>query len=790
MDVMVQKTQEWLNATYGSDSRFNVINPVDGLTGWTTINALIRALQIELGITATADNFGTTSKTKFTQKYPNGVQQQADGAQTEDNVYAIIQGALWCKGYSTGATEITKHFYGGTGNAVKSLKSDAGLLTPNSTVTLNVIIALLSMNQYVLLFLQGGTTEIRSIQQSLNRKYESYIGLAPCDGLYGRDMNKALIIVLQAVEGLSVSSATGSFGPNTKSLCPILPDTGNLLNAQKEADAINLLRYALCCNGYSISVLSSAWENDLLYTIGAFQTDMALPVNGVADLNTWMSLLLSSGNPDRSALACDTRFEITTDRIAQLKNNGYQIVGRYLTGTDYKVLRPDEPQRILDNEMYFFPIFQESDSSISYFTSARGATDAENAVRAARNFGIPEGTVIYFAVDLDAQSSEITNYILPYFNSLKANIDTAYKVGVYGTRNVCTQVYNEGYAVTSFVSDMSTGYSGNMGFKMPLNWTYDQFFETPMLPDWGIDKDAYSGKYLPVTSLSSEAYFHPEKPSNVGKPTIFSLIDSVSALEQLYTTYYNEVVNDGSLTPLNAEILALGVTNFLRSVKYGDIKWDAATTRLIDHNFIQYVKDSDLGLLYNFIAPYISDDTNIISDGSEGLLDFGHLAASIECYISSAPPYFWSGWGGDLATAMGKTTTELANYPNKSLQLIADEIIGAVDGPFNYPDLCDDADAIKIASMIKASNSTSNLLSNALSTYYTTYVQNRYSYFVDDIDCLPNLTALKEKILNLMNGAVEHLPFVGLLELAGYPTDEVKVACCNTFAHYIYKELN
>jgi len=73
--------------------------------------------------------------------------------------------------------------------------------------------------------------------------------------------------------------------------------------------------------------------------------------------------------------------------------------------------------------------------------------------------------------------------------------------------------------------------------------------------------------------------------------------------------------------------------------------------------------------------------------------------------------------------------------------------------------------------------------------YYTTYVQNRYSYFVDDIDCLPNLTALKEKIYNLMNGTLESLP-LGLLALkGGNPSAEVNVAYCNAFANYIYSEL-
>ncbi|WP_232222908.1 glycoside hydrolase domain-containing protein [Jeotgalibaca sp. PTS2502] len=44
---------------------------------------------------------------------------------------------------------------------------------------------------------------------------------------------------------------------------------------------------------------------------------------------------------------------------------------------------------------------------------------------------------------------------------------TNYRVGVYGTRNVCSQVTSAGSAVTSYVSNMSSGFSGNLGFKMP-----------------------------------------------------------------------------------------------------------------------------------------------------------------------------------------------------------------------------------------------------------------------------------------------------------------------------------
>ena len=79
-DQMVLQTQQWLNKTYGNDPRFKKINP-DGRTGWPTIYALTRALQIELGIQSTADNFGPSTQRLFKQRYPNGVRQQAVAVQ-------------------------------------------------------------------------------------------------------------------------------------------------------------------------------------------------------------------------------------------------------------------------------------------------------------------------------------------------------------------------------------------------------------------------------------------------------------------------------------------------------------------------------------------------------------------------------------------------------------------------------------------------------------------------------------------------------------------------------------
>lgn len=503
MDTMVEKTQKWLNANYaqyGTDRFPEVVE--DGETGWGTINGLIRALQIELGIQETADNFGAGTIARFNQQYPNGISEQTDSDKSESNVYGIIQGGLWCKGYSTGSSEITKHFYSGTGSGIKSLKTDAGVSASNSTVTLNVMKALLSMDQFVTLVDYGGTETITKIQRTLNSKYESYIGLSPCDGLYGRQMNESMIKVLQAIEGYSVEDATGNFGDGTKAnLVNILvPGSG-------DSEALLLARYALCCNGYTVNYTSTSWDSEMASQVTAFQSDLALPQTGTVDVNTWMSLLLSKGNPDRACDACDTRFEITDYRMQHLNAKGYSIVGRYLTGGDFKELRKGEAQRIIATGKKLFPIFQESGSDSEYFNTTNAAYDAESAAAAAMNYGIKsgKGIVIYFAVDFDAQDTTIESVIQPYFHTLqdvmKNNLNNAFKIGVYGTRNVCERVINIGYAETAFVSDMSTGYSGNMGYKIPSEWTFDQFSEYTVDDDsgkWGMDKVAFSGYAQPI----------------------------------------------------------------------------------------------------------------------------------------------------------------------------------------------------------------------------------------------------------------------------------------------------
>lgn len=459
MDERVLQVQQWLNTTYGDDSRFNTLTE-DGLTGWNTIYGLRRALQIELGIEETSNAFGPTTYSLC----PTVVQGE------ENNIVYIIQGGLWCKGYNPGG--FTGYYGNGTYAAVKQLKSDAGFPSASGNMNRDFMRALLDMSAFTCL--SGGTEEIRAIQQQLNYDYYDYYQICPCDGLYNRDMNKMLIYALQKEEGISKDNATGTWGITTISSCPTLTlgDSNNF---------VKLVRYALVCNGFSVDTSSSVYDATLDSVAQSFADSLMItkPSNKI-DYTIIKSLLSSNGNVGRSAIGCDTATKLTIAKIQTIKDAGYKYVGRYLTntlgGTLDKCLTYTEIVNILNAGLKIFPIFQESGNSSSSFTSSTGTANAERAYEAAENLGIPHGSTIYFAVDFDATDAVITSNIIPYFRAINnSDIGKKYRVGVYGTRNVCLRLKNELSISRFFVSDASYGFSGNLGFVMPSNWSFDQF---------------------------------------------------------------------------------------------------------------------------------------------------------------------------------------------------------------------------------------------------------------------------------------------------------------------------
>lgn len=487
-DQMVILTQHWLNQTYTGKLGYNVIIE-DGFTGWNTIGALITALQIEEGLTPDG-SFGPATKSAC----PTLSTSSNSSNLTVKHEILILQGALYCKGYNPNGLDGS---YGnGAKTAIQKFQSDAGLATQDGIAIPMIFEALLNMDAFVLL--SNGDTNIRTIQQNLNRDYNGIIGLIACDGIYSRSTNIALLEAFQAEEG--IASPNGVFGPNTKKLCPTIPGTKATKNY------ILLLQYALYCNGYNPNGFDGLFGNGLKKAIIDFQNFVGLTADGSAGPQTWASLLVSYGDQNRTCTVCDCSTTITTEIAATLKANGYNIVGRYLTGK--YAMTASELSTIFSSGLKVFPIFEYSNSEL-YFSSLQGAIDAYRASVAAISLGFYDGTTIYFSVDYDASDSDITVFIIPYFEGINNkfnNNNINYKIGIYGPRNVCSKVIAKGFAGQAFVSDMSSGFSGNLGYNLPTLWAFDQINTVKIGSGAGqieIDKDVSSGKDLGVSRVNN-----------------------------------------------------------------------------------------------------------------------------------------------------------------------------------------------------------------------------------------------------------------------------------------------
>ncbi|WP_051623468.1 glycoside hydrolase domain-containing protein [Clostridium hydrogeniformans] len=512
MDMMVLETQVWLNKTYGDNPRFKRISE-DGVTGWGTMKGLITALQIELGIEAPNGNFGPATTSSF--------KNLALGSDKTNQNY-ILQGGLYCKGYNP--IGFDGRFGNGVQGAIKKLQVDAGI--PN-TGEVNALLmkAILSMDAFTLLNYgeYHGDEQIRTVQKYLNSNYSSNqyfasdIGLVPCDGIYASATNKALLYAFQIEEGIQVPN--GVFGPSTTKLAPLLSVGSN------KTKFIYILQYLLYCNGFDPKGFNGQFGAGLKESVREFQGFAALSADGIVGMQTWASLLVSTGDKNRKGTLCDCATTITDAKAKTIKNNGYVSVGRYLTGK-FKMTQ-SEINTILSNELKIYPIFETGGYKLSYFNSYQGNIDAKEAIKSAHSFGFDEGTIIYFTVDFDALDGDVTSSILPYFSEIYGvfkRTETKYKIGIYGPRNVCSRVADNGYSCSSFVCDMSSGFSGNLGYPLPKDWAIDQISTITIGSGDGqieIDNNISSGRDLGVSkvNLGNSANGVEDTATPPGKPS-------------------------------------------------------------------------------------------------------------------------------------------------------------------------------------------------------------------------------------------------------------------------------
>ena len=535
MDQMVKEAQEWVNKTYTGRAGYQEIK-VTGTTGWSTMWALTRALQLELGITETSTTFGDGTLAEITKKCPISTTSN-----TNANIVKIIQAALYCKGYGPGG--ITGTYGPGTQAAITSMQKNLGSTSADGVVTPKLFKALLTMDAYVLV--NNGSEKIRKIQQWLNNKYINRADFfyMPCDGHYSRDVQKALMFAIQYEEGLKDGTANGYFGPTTQEkIKPVVLKEGST------GAFVYLFQAALIFNGYDVP-FDGTFSTFMTTQLKQFQNFALLKATGVSDFQTWASLLVSTGDPERQGKACDCITEITPERAKTLVAAGYETVGRYLTNAKVtnaknKKIQDGEMKTISKAGLSIFPIYQTNGGDKAYFNADQGQEDALNAYNAALSYGFPKSTTIYFAVDFDATGDDIKDKILPHFKAINEKMKTLnnyYKIGVYGSRNVCIQVSDKRYATYSFVSGMSTGFSGNLGFPLPKNWAFDQIKEYAIGSGNGsiaIDKNIKSG-IDPGFKYTKECIVVSAKEGNEGRYKYNFIEPAIKKIRDLRDTYDN-----------------------------------------------------------------------------------------------------------------------------------------------------------------------------------------------------------------------------------------------------------
>lgn len=750
-DALVRAAQEWVNATYSGVSGYVPVEE-NGITGWRTMWALTRGLQIELGITALSDNFGATTESRFTAQIGTVSSQT-----TNKNVVRILQCALWCKGYPGGAIDGT--FSDTVATSCVRVKQDIGLGDTAPNIPVKVMKSLLSMDAYVVSSYNGGSSRVRTAQQWLNTTYlhRRDFPVVPCDGVFSRDVQKALVLAIQYELGMADGTANGNFGEGTQNG---LRTKGVVVQGSRDGSTrfVRLFQSALLFNGYDLT-LDGSFGPATAAEVKKFQQFAQLPVNGNGDYDTWCSLLVSTGNPDRKGTGADTNRPLTKARAAAIYDAGYRVVGRYLSGPTKRILA-DEIITILDAGLTLVPIYQVYNNAPEYFDEATGFEHGWSAVLRARQLGIKPGAIIWFPVDFDAMGGDISTLVLPFFRGVRAGVgrarDGEFRVGVYGPRYVCQRVLDAGLAVAAWASGIPRGWSGNLGYPLPDKWAYDQVQTLTVGSGAGlveIDKNIVS----PTAESLGRNDTLPTPTRDVLGTAIFNEV--FTRLTQL--SYEAEVVLEHHVAaPLVRRYRNEFVLRYLQTQHYADRYWDGGPSAQIWQLYTPLPEGSDPPVLEELNAlrelrPRYHEMASAAPNG--GAVNEAHYDGDLGHWVATTAGYMtWKvigprdtttfgdlgGWALDLATFWAKDYVP-ARRADSSLRVVdfcRRRLCTDADSYFDYGDLVADVDGFLVYNRLgdgrDVADGMREILVNAQNDHtwrFRTFLEERFAGDLDNL---------------------------------------------------------
>ena len=710
MDIQVKLAQEWLNSTYNLTPGWVPV-PEHGLTGWDTIYGLCRALQKELGISPVVANFGPATRVAFVNNIG-----RIDTNTTNGNILKILSGSLWCKGYNAIYDGGNVDFQS-MSESITTIRSELGLDSSNPYVDVKLMYSLLSMDSYKLRFLGSGTQMIREAQAWLNSSYSHRLNfdLIPCDGVFSRQVQTALFFALQYEFGMSDGVANGNFGPGTMSGLKLNATVGPG-STDSSHNYVRLFQAALRFNRHN-SPFTGSFDLDTKSIVLEFQDFMELPLTGSGNYSTWCSLLTSSGDNTIPTKGFDTSTQLTLTQALGARAQGYTHVGRYTVGGG-KFLTSDELDVLRQSGLKLFPIHQRYNDSAKSLTYEAGMTQGLEALERGRVLGLPDDSLIFFSVDFDPVGEVIYGSVLTFFQGvndvMKMGISRTFRVGIYGTRNVCQVMLNEGKAVGAFVAGMSTGFSGNMGFPMPERWQYNQILELDEQlggVTTRVDHVVVSSNAEPVDlSQVISPPIERNKPMNTdtGFDIAFEWVCKAEVACELALSRESSI-----FLPLRSSsaLIFEAALDSIRTHNYASLQWNLYLTRPLTGNISEAANHTILTAMGSMDPILPVCDRDIVHWAATTL---GHLIWGVHHQFDTCGLGELSGWPLDLLQAWGRY---LANSPQDDLKTWMGANIGKVEATgFGYHDVLADADSWLTAKAKE--DGTGVMLSDAMRTVF------------------------------------------------------------------------
>jgi hypothetical protein len=154
--------------------------------------------------------------------------------------------------------------------------------------------------------------------------------------------------------------------------------------------------------------------------------------------------------------------------IAWLNTNKIDTVIRYISrGDQTKCIDAHELQALMNGGITVGIVYEMDGGSPEYgglaasITAATGQLDGAYALKTLKQLAVPQGVVVYFAIDTDVDNnSDINTYVIPYLQAAKQALGGYYRTGAYGCGSTCAAALDTAGSDKAWLANASgwTGY--------------------------------------------------------------------------------------------------------------------------------------------------------------------------------------------------------------------------------------------------------------------------------------------------------------------------------------------